>query len=98
MDKHILFLIDHLANTSKYTQEQLEVNARTAAIANRVANRESAWAAYWAAYTDDSAYWAADWAAYSAAAYAADAAAYWVDEYFKITGEDKKTYLDKLGE
>jgi diadenosine tetraphosphate (Ap4A) HIT family hydrolase len=53
---------------------------------------ENAYAAYWAAayaYAD-----AAD------AAYAADAAAaaYWVDRYFQITGEDKQAYIDKLGE
>jgi hypothetical protein len=86
MNKHILFLIDHLVNTGKYTQAELD------------ANKEYT-------YTSDA-------AAYRAAAYRADyyscradrftavfrAASYWVAEYFKSTGEDKQTYIDKLGE
>jgi hypothetical protein len=56
------------------------------------ANRKSAYwvAAAWANYRDD-------WAAYRAAYGCADTT-YWVDEYFKITGEDKQIYIDKLGE
>jgi hypothetical protein len=56
------------------------------------ANRKSAdaAAAYWAAAAN------ADYYA-DAAADAADAT-YWIDEYFKSTGEDKQTYIDKLGE
>jgi hypothetical protein len=45
---------------------------------------------------------AANAAAYAYAAADADAAAraaaYWVDRYFQITGEDKQAYIDKLGE
>jgi hypothetical protein len=59
MNKHILFLIDHLANPDKYTQEELED-------------------------------------AHYAAAYRASETTYWVDEYFKYTGEDKQNYIDKL--
>ena len=49
-------------------------------------------AVYSAAYT--AVYWAVYWAAYDFA----DDATYWVNEYFKITSEDKQTYIDKLGE
>ena len=71
MNKHILFVIDHLANPEKYTKAQLEANRRSAYDAD----------------DDDVAYFAA---AYTAA--------HWVDEYFEVTGEDKQTYIDKLGE
>jgi hypothetical protein len=79
MNEHILFVIDHLANPGKYTQEELEANFDAA---RSVAARSAAayWAAYWTAYDDNA------------------VAAYWIDEYFKDTGEDKQTYLDKLGE
>jgi hypothetical protein len=86
MNPHILFVIDHLANTGKYTQEELDANFEAA-------NHECA---YWAAASRAAANYAA-WA--SAATYrAADSywADYWVDEYFKITGEDKQAYIDKL--
>ena len=74
MNEHILFVIDHLANTGKYTQEELEANEESAYSAND-------WAAWASAY---------------AAALDASETTYWVDKYFKITGEDKKTYIDKL--
>jgi hypothetical protein len=77
MNKHILFVIDHLANPDKYTQEELLANY---------------------APTRDAYYAAAYWAAYYAATYRASEATYWVNEYFKITGEDKQTYIDALGE
>ena len=79
MNKHILFLIDHLANPGKYTQAEL------------LANRRSAAAAAWGR-TDNRAY-----RAYRAARSAGNAA-YWVDQYFKITDEDKQNYIDALGE
>jgi hypothetical protein len=97
MNKHILFVIDHLANPGKYTQEELD------------ANRKSAWDAYedYAAYRDYAAYYPADAynatdaffgynAAYAAYAGIASAAEYWVNDYFKYTGEDKQAYIDKL--
>jgi hypothetical protein len=40
-------------------------------------------------------------ASHAAASHADDAAtdaSYWIDEYFKSTGEDKQTYIDALGE
>jgi hypothetical protein len=41
---------------------------------------------------------AVGWAAVYAAAADCDGsrAAYWAAEYFKLTGEDKQTYIDKL--
>jgi hypothetical protein len=84
MNPHILFLIDHLANPDKHSKEELEANFESAAT-------------YYASAT----YYAADAVVYSAY-YAADCdgsrATYWVNEYFKITGENKQTYIDKLGE
>jgi hypothetical protein len=93
MNKHILLVIDHLANPDKYTKEQLEANAVSAATVSAAAVSAAAVAssAYYAA-----AYYAA--AYYAAAADDADDASYWVDEYFDITREDKQTYIDKLGE
>jgi hypothetical protein len=92
MNKHILMVMKWLNDSESVSQEEL------------LANRESAYsesAAYWAA--DDAAYWAATRAATcAAAAYwaatCAAAASHWIDEYFKSTGEDKKTYIDTLGE
>jgi hypothetical protein len=84
MNKNILLVMKWLKNPETLTQEELEENAD-------YAYADYAYAAY-AAYVD---YRAADYAA----AYAdAAAAAYWVDRYFQITGEDRQTYIDKLGE
>jgi hypothetical protein len=87
MNEHILFVIDHLANPVKYTKEELE------------ANRESAYTTWdaTAATAANAATADAARAAAAAVANAAYAAAYWVGEYFKVTGENKQTYIDKLG-
>ena len=87
MNKHILFVIDHLANPNKYTKKQLKANALAAdafAADNAAAD----------AFAADNA------AAYAAAAdyYYDDDVEYWVDEYFLRSGENKQTYIDKLGE
>jgi hypothetical protein len=84
MNKHILFVIDHLANHDKYTQAELLANYYAAD----------------AYYATDYSYSAASVARATAAAVASDYAdaAHWVDEYFKCTGEDKQTYIDALGE
>jgi hypothetical protein len=88
MNEHILFVIDHLANPGKYTQEELKANFESVAT-------YCATATYYAA---DAVGWAADVAAYYAADCDGSRATYWVDEYFKSTGEDKQTYIDALGE
>ena len=92
MNPHILFVIDHLENPSKYTQEELDANYDSARAASDTA--EPVYIVARAAYVVAR-------AAYYAAYYAAEPAyyaAHWIYKYFKITGEDKKTYIDKLGE
>ena len=76
-------VIDHQMNPEKYTQEQLEDNAYAAR------------AAYDAAYTAAAAARAAD-ADYVSAYVAAARAAYWLNEYFKKTGENKQDYIDAI--
>jgi hypothetical protein len=83
MNPHILFVIDHLVNPGKYTQEELEANYD---------------AAYWAVYVSRASRAATLEAAARAAASHAAAASYWVDEYFKRSDEDKQIYIDALGE
>jgi hypothetical protein len=91
MNKHILFLIDHLANPNKYTQAELEANFKSARVVHN---------------TDEATYAASRTAVIASrkatyAAYRADYAAYtiaWVDLYFETTGEDKQTYINALGE
>jgi hypothetical protein len=78
MNKHILFVIDHLANPGKYTQEELDTN-------------------YYDVFDsdDNGKPWVITCFAATDAALGLNAA-HWVDKYFKITGEDKQTYIDKL--
>jgi hypothetical protein len=91
MNPHILFVIDHLANPDKYTQEELDANYESARSAADAYHDFACWAAS-AADDDDSAYWAAS----ASAADDSAAASHWVDEHFKLTGEDKQAYIDKL--
>jgi hypothetical protein len=92
MNKHILFVMDHLANPSKYTQEELNAAARAADDAYTIA----------ASYTiATAACFAATYAAaacYAAAAtYATYAAAErWVNSYFGLTSENKQDYIEAL--
>jgi hypothetical protein len=93
VNKHILLVMKWLNDSVSVSQEELDVNY------------EFAWANYRDAnYRDDAAAYAAGAGAAGAgadAAYAGAAgagAAVWVDKYFKYTGEDKQTYIDKLGE
>jgi hypothetical protein len=99
MNKNILLVMKWLKNPETVTQEELEDNFEAARSAVNAANRavnaanRADYAAYSASYSA-----AAGEAAYSAAGEAATRASYWIDEYFKSTGEDKKTYIDTLGE
>ncbi len=80
MNKYILTVIDNILNPGKYTQENLDKNAAYAA-------KNAAYAA------------AADAAAYAYAAKdaAKDAAdAYSLNEYFKLSGENKQDYIDAI--
>jgi hypothetical protein len=90
MNKHILLVMKWLNDSESVTQEELE------------ANFESAYAAYAAAaYSAAAEFTARAAASHAAASHADDAAtdaSYWIDEYFKSTGEDKQTYIDALGE
>jgi hypothetical protein len=88
MNKHILFVMDHLANPDKYTQEEVLANFED--IPNYYAS---------ATYSADAAARAARAAhAYYAANNRFAHATYWVDEYFKYAGENKQAYIDALGE
>jgi len=62
MNKHILTVVDNQLNPGKYTQEELDKNARAA------------------------------WVASNAATVCTN---YWLNEYFKHTGENKQDYIDK---
>ena len=93
MNEFILFVMDDLANPSKYTQEQKEANRESAYTTSRHAANAAAAAAD-AADASDAAY----------AAYAADTAAaasdadtdYWINRYFERTGEDKQLYVNEI--
>ncbi len=80
MNKYILTVIDNILNTSKYNKKNLDQNAAYDA-------KNAAYAA------------AADAAAYAYAAKdaAKDAAdAYSLNEYFKLSGENKQDYIDAI--
>jgi len=81
MNPHILIVIDNQLNPDKYTLGQLEQNAAEAA-------------AYAAAYDDVDTYahYVYD-AAYDAYADVDDD--YWLDRYFKNSGENKQDYIDE---
>jgi hypothetical protein len=86
MNKNILFVMKWLNSPESFTQEELDANFE-------VANHERA---YWAAASRAAANYAA-WASSATYRAAATCAADWIAEYFEITGEDKQTYIDKLG-
>ena len=90
MNKHILMAMDSLANPGKYTFEQLREN------------RDDAYADYDAVYAAYAAADAAD-AAYIFAVYAYNPtyannvnANYWLNRYFKRSGENKQDYIDEI--
>jgi hypothetical protein len=86
MNKHILLVMKWLKNPEFVSQEELEENDAYCSARSAAACHD---AAYWAAAAraDDYDY---DYDV------AVAAASFWVDEYFKITGEDKQTYIDAL--
>ena len=104
MNKHILFVMRNLDNPELFTREQKEDNRKSSLTANAAAaadaaaaNAADANAAYAAYAAADAADAANAYAAY-AAADAADAAnaEYWVNLFFKKSGEDKQTYIDEV--
>jgi len=94
MNKHILLVMKWLDDKDSVSQEELEENKRisVAAYWADAADAYAACAAADAAYAADYAACAADYAACAAADYAA----YWVNKYFKETGEDKNEYVKEL--
>jgi hypothetical protein len=104
MNEHILLVMKWLNDAESVSREELESNYESAYYAYQSAyyvdayESESAYYAYYGADAD----WAAYRAAYRAAAYSvADVTrgvSHWVDRHFQITGEDKQTYIDALGE
>ncbi len=100
MNKHILFVMRSLDNPQLFTQEEKEANNRNAAADAAAYAAADVYAdvyatAYAAADAADAAYAAAD-AAYAAADVYAYVAERWVKEFFKVTGEDKQEYIDKV--
>ena len=83
MNKHILMVIDNQLNPDKHTKAQLEQNyadADATAYAAHAAHAAAAAATY-----ADAGYVAAD-----------QTDAYWLDKYFKNTGENKQDYIDVI--
>ena len=89
MNKHILMVIDHKMNPEKYTQDQLEENYKTADAAAAAADAAADYNTYAAAR-------AARAAAAYAAAYRAARTAYWLNNYFKESGECEQDYIDAI--
>ena len=85
MNKHILFVMRSLDNPELFTQEEKEVNRKSA---------NTAYAANTAAAA--SVYAAAAVAAANSAANSAAFTEYWVNKFFKRSGEDKQTYIDEI--
>ena len=82
-------VIDHNLNPGKYTQEQLKQNADAAYDAYDYAYDAVAFAAKFAYFAAHDAYANAAYAAYANVDY-------WLDRYFKITGENKQDYIDAI--
>jgi hypothetical protein len=73
-------VIDHQLNPSKYSQQELDKNAHAAA----------------ASYVSHAATDSSHAAAAADASHAAANVDYWLDEYFKQTGENKQDYIDAI--
>ena len=74
-------VIDHQLNPDKYTQEQLDKNAEDAEDAADATDATTADNAAAYACTDVD---------------ATDVDAFWLDQYFKYTGENKQDYIDEI--
>ena len=90
MNKHILFVINHLANPDKYTQVQLKDNADDAedavdyapddeVVVTALASHVSAFANAYYYYDDDD-----------------GDVEYWLNDYFERSGENKEDYIKEL--
>ena len=85
MNPHILFVIDHKVRPDKYTKEQLKQSSADAL------------ALFDHAAVNAAAYFAANAAVCAAAdaAWTADIM-YWLNQYFKSSGEDRQDYINAL--
>jgi len=88
MNKHILLVMKWLADKDSVSQDEREKNKNEACVAAHAAYADGADGACAIA---DAAYIAAHAAARTAAC-----TAYWVDRYFRRTGEDKDEYEKEL--
>ena len=90
MNPHILFVMDHLANPDKYTQEQLKDNALAAddaadyapddeVVVTALASHVSVCANAYYYYDDDE-----------------GDVEYWLNNYFERSGENKDDYIKEL--
>jgi len=96
MNPHILMIIDHQLNPEKYTQEQLDKNASAAYAANAAAAKAAYAAKDTASWSTAAVHAAATWSTAAVHAASAFATAYWLNEHFNITGENKQDYIDKI--
>ena len=84
MDKFVLKVMQYLDNPELFTEDEMWEDAYNAwAVADAATNAN----AYAVAATVGSA---------AHAAYAYADAEYWLDKYFKITGEDKQGYINEV--
>ncbi len=75
-------VIEHQLNPDKYSQQELDKNAASAADADA-----AAYAAAYATYASSS--------TSNFSATAADAT-YWINEYFRLSGECEQDYIDAI--
>ena len=93
MNKHILFKMDHLANAGKCSNEELTANSNAALDAAKDA---ADIVADTSDLRDIGIAAVASIASYASYAFFPDSERLWIDEYFKITGEDRQLYINEL--
>ena len=90
MDIFILKVMQYLGNPELFTVAEMKKNTSDA--------HAAAYAVYATYAADANAVSAAVSAAvaYTAVAYDTDYTNYWIDQYFKVTGEDKQDYINEV--
>jgi len=89
MNKHILIVMKWLKDPESVSKEALKINRESAYAVYAVTAATAVTAAYAATVY-------AEYAAYAAAYAEYAAAAYWVDEFFRISGDSRKDYEGEL--
>jgi len=89
MNPHILFVIDHLANPDKYTQDELKANSYWA-------TNKSAASTYWSTATAITDTIASNASSAATDDVATDDVEHWVNKYFERSGENKDDYIKEL--